>query len=355
VGGGPAFADQVLARLGVHGASASQTVAPGEEPGTVWVPASSANYGAGNRPYSEPIDTIVVHETQGSYAGTVSWFQSSRAQASAAFVVRSSDGAITQMVHERDVAWHAGNSAYNHRSIGIEHEGYVGDCTWNTDAMYRSSARLVAALAVKYAIPIDRAHIIGHSEVPDPFHTDRYGGADGHTDPGACWNWDYYLALVNEYLGTAPPPPTPVTTSTPGAPGYVQVVDNGTRGRFKASRGWKKSRVNRKAYLRGYFVTTPRAKADAARYRLSVPSTGNYTVYARWPSHRSYSSSVPVGIHTTTGLQWAYVNERHHGGRWRKLGTYALPAGDSWAVRFSRWTKAKGTVVADAVKIEAAP
>jgi hypothetical protein len=340
------------------GAHASQAATPGEEAGTTWVPASKAGYSVADRPYDQRIDTIVIHETQGSYAGTVKWFQSSQAQASAAFVVRSSDGAITQMVHEKDVAWHAGNHDYNWRSIGIEHEGYVGDCTWNTDAMYRGSAQLVAALARKYAIPVDRAHIIGHSEVPDPNHAGLYGGADHHTDPGACWNWDYYLSLVRADLGLAGPPVSPassVVVPTPGYPGYSQVVDNGTRGRFKASRSWKKSRVNHKAYLRGYFVTTARPRSDAARYKLTVPTTGDYTLYARWPASRTYSSSVPVAVQTTSGVQWAHVNERHHGGAWRKLGTYQLPAGDSWAVQFSRWTKAKGTIVADAVRIRSAP
>jgi hypothetical protein len=348
---GRAQADAVFATLR-PGARASQTAMPGEEPGTVWVPASSAIYNTADRPYGTPITRIVIHETQGSYASTVSWFQNPRAGGSAHFVIRSSDGAITQMVHEKDVAWHSGNRTYNWSSIGIEHEGYVGDCSWNTDAMYRSSAQLVAELAAKYSIPVDRTHIIGHDEVPDPDGS-GYGGADHHTDPGSCWNWDYYLSLVRADLGQLPPPAIPASTA--GWPGYRQIVDNGTKGRFKASRAWRKSRAGRQGYFRGYLTTTPKAKADAARFKLNVPSTGNYTVYARWPAGRTHSTSVPVAITTTTGTQIARINERHHGGKWRNLGTYEMPAGDAWSVLFSRWTKAKGTVVADAVKIVAAP
>ena len=375
VGGSRAYADAVYttlargasARIGgrrialaphpmARGAGArTSQAAPGEEPGTTWVPASASNFTAANRPYDYRIDKIVIHETQGSYAGTVNWFGNSRARSSAAFVVRSLDGAVTQMVHEKDIAWHAGNWPYNTRSIGIEHEGYVGDCSWNTDAMYRGSAQLVAQLATRYAIPVDRAHIIGHDEVPDPNHPGLHGGADHHTDPGSCWNWDYYLSLVRADLGLVAPPISPAATGPmPGWPGYQQVVDNGTQKRFRVSRRWKKSRANRQAYLRGYFVTSPRSKADAARFKLRVPSTGNYTLYARWPADRSYSASVPVAVHTTSGVEWGHVNERHHGGHWRRLGTYELPAGDSWAVQFSRWTKAKGTIVADAVRIKAA-
>ena len=52
--------------------------------------------------------------------------------------------------------------------------------------MLASSAKVVAILAKKYGIPCDRAHIIGHVEVP---------GAT-HTDPGEEWPWGEYMALV---------------------------------------------------------------------------------------------------------------------------------------------------------------
>jgi hypothetical protein len=44
----------------------------------------------------------------------------------------------------------------------------VSDSSWYTEAMYRSSARLVAYLCNKYCIPRNRSHVIGHNEVPDP-------------------------------------------------------------------------------------------------------------------------------------------------------------------------------------------
>lgn len=156
-----------------------------------WVAASTSNYTVANRETDYNINYVVIHVTQGSYAGTISWFQNPAAQATAHYVVRSSDGAITQMVREKDVAWHAGNWTYNTQSVGIEHEGYVDDSGWFTDAMYRSSAALTRNLTSKYGIPRDRAHIIGHIEVP---------GAT-HTDPGPYWNWTYYMQLVNGITG----------------------------------------------------------------------------------------------------------------------------------------------------------
>ncbi|RAO33864.1 N-acetylmuramoyl-L-alanine amidase A [Micromonospora noduli] len=156
-----------------------------------WAPASTSNYTVASRPGSHPVTRIVIHMTQGSYAGAVSWFQNPAAQASAHYTFRSSDGAVTQSVREKDIAWHAGNWTYNTESIGIEHEGFVDNPAWFTDAMYRASAALTRSLATKYGIPRDRAHIIAHREVP---------GAT-HTDPSPNWNWTYYMQLVNGITG----------------------------------------------------------------------------------------------------------------------------------------------------------
>ncbi|MEO3756021.1 peptidoglycan-binding protein [Streptomyces sp. B6B3] len=150
-------------------------------PDALWVPANSANYSSGR---SQAISAVVIHVTQGSYAGTISWFQNPDSEVSAHYVVRSSDGEVTQMVRDADTAWHARSG--NAYSVGIEHEGWVDDPAWFTDAMYRSSAALTAHLADEYGIPKDREHIVGHSEVPD----------NDHTDPGPNWDWDYYMELV---------------------------------------------------------------------------------------------------------------------------------------------------------------
>jgi hypothetical protein len=152
----------------------------------VWAAASTANYTVSNRPTSYPVKYVVIHMTQETYADTISLFQNPSAKVSAHYVFRSSDGAVTQMVREKDIAWHAGNWTYNTQSIGIEHEGFVDNPAWFTDAMYRASAKLTRTLADRYGIPKDRSHIIGHVEVP---------GAT-HTDPGPNWNWTYYMQLV---------------------------------------------------------------------------------------------------------------------------------------------------------------
>lgn len=151
-------------------------------PDALWVPASESNYASGR---DSDITAVVIHVTQGSYAGTISWFQNPEAEVSAHYVVQSSDGEITQMVREADTAWHARDG--NPYSVGIEHEGYVDDPAWFTDVMYRSSAALTADICDQYGIPKDREHVVGHSEVP----------GNDHTDPGPNWDWDLYMSYVN--------------------------------------------------------------------------------------------------------------------------------------------------------------
>ncbi|MFD6907936.1 peptidoglycan-binding protein [Streptomyces sp. NPDC060077] len=162
-------------------ADAAPLTAGPDYPAALWVPASTANYSVGR---TSSVTAVVIHVTQGSYAGAISWFQNPEAEVSAHYVVRSSDGQVTQTVREKDTAWHARSG--NPYSVGIEHEGYVDQPSWFTDAMYRSSAALTRSIADRHGIPKDRAHIVGHVEVP----------GNDHTDPGPYWDWNRYMELV---------------------------------------------------------------------------------------------------------------------------------------------------------------
>ena len=55
-------------------------------------------------------------------------------------MVRSSDGQVTQMVLEAKKAWHVASE--NPYTIGYEHEGYVSNAAWYTQALYVGSANL---------------------------------------------------------------------------------------------------------------------------------------------------------------------------------------------------------------------
>jgi hypothetical protein len=149
-----------------------------------FIPAHYGNFG--NRSGGlAAIDMVVIHTVEGSYSGAISWFRNPASEVSAHYVIRRSDGQVTQMVYDEARAWHAGS--VNTRSIGIEHEGAASNAANWTDALLESSARLGAWLSNSYDIPVDRDHFVGHSEVPGSFKS----------DPGSHFPWDRYLELVN--------------------------------------------------------------------------------------------------------------------------------------------------------------
>src|SRR5260221_2175219 len=192
----------------IQGVSAGPAlVATTDYPGATWVPADLANFSYGSRPHDYQVNMIVIHDTEGTYSWAISHFQDPASAASAHYVV-SDLGQITQMVAEHDIAWHAGNWDYNTRSIGIEHEGYAyAQPTWYTTAMYDASAQLAASICSRWGVPMDRTHVIGHSEVPDPNNPGLYGGSDHHTDPGPYWDWTYYMGQAVDYASLLKSPP----------------------------------------------------------------------------------------------------------------------------------------------------
>jgi N-acetyl-anhydromuramyl-L-alanine amidase AmpD/photosystem II stability/assembly factor-like uncharacterized protein len=311
---------------------AAATAGHADYPAAIWRPASPVNYTHANRPASSPILRIVIHTTEGPYWSAIHWFQNPVSHVSAHFVVRSSDGQVTQMVSEKDEAWHAGNGYYNDTSIGIEHEAHVSNCAWYTDAMYRGSARLVAYLVLKYAIPIDRAHIIGHADVPDPSNPRLRGGAGHHTDPGPCWDWTKYLALVRAYAGRTD----------------EAIVDN--RGARFAAPGWRVARRS-DVYGKNFALARPSTSGAPATFRVRVPVAGSYAIYGWWPAYPNRNASVPVDVEAAAGAQRVLVDQRASARAWALLGTFDLKPGLR-TLRFSRRAAGAGWITADAVKIE---
>lgn len=171
-------------------------LASADYPPAIWNPAASCNYSS----RTASVSHVTVHTTQGSYAGSISWFQNCSAGVSAHYVIRSSDGQVTQMVAEANKAWHVGNS--NGYTVGIEHEGYVSNPgAWYTTAMYNASAALTRdilasrGLAQKVydgssgwnAVPADSIfNVKGHVNF----------ASQSHTDPGSGWDWPRYRTLV---------------------------------------------------------------------------------------------------------------------------------------------------------------
>lgn len=195
-------------------------------------------------------DSTTIHTAQGSYAGTISWFQSNPYSVSAHYVIRSSDGQVTQMVRNHHAAHHVG--VHNGTTLGIEHEGYVDNSSWYTTAMYNSSAALVRSFCDSYA-GIDCADAYNgpaHSDVVVlPSSIDVKGHqhytSQTHTDPGINWNWGHYYTLLN-----------------PGSGGSTTVLDT-----FESSEG--------------HFYTSPTYSGSTVGISTQSSATRNCTISRR--------------------------------------------------------------------------
>ena len=146
-------------------------------------PAAAGNFRPASRTSAS---RVVIHITDGSTtSGTVSWFKDPRAGVSAHYVV-GRDGEVVQMVKHSDVAFHAHGA--NGDSIGIEHVARARPSTPPTETEYGASAALVRWLCDSFAIPLDREHILGHSEA-DPSTAHK-------ACPNSVWDWDYFMGMV---------------------------------------------------------------------------------------------------------------------------------------------------------------
>jgi N-acetyl-anhydromuramyl-L-alanine amidase AmpD len=177
-------------------------------PGALWFDTScnnKCNVGRG----TNPVDTIVIHDTEGGWDASVATLQNDPGK-SVHYIVDADGGRVGQFRSEDDITWHSGNSYYNGRSVGIEHVGTAADPNGFAPGLYATSAALVQNIRSRHSIPVDRTHIIGHYQVPDGNAISAssapcgdalltcegsasYGGASNHRDPGPHWMWCQYM------------------------------------------------------------------------------------------------------------------------------------------------------------------
>lgn len=145
----------------------------------------------------KPIDKIVLHHNGGCGSGVVPNCWKTR-QASAHYQIEN--GTIISCLDEDVTAWHCGAIGYDNNShtIGIEHQNSTGVPNWLvSNENQEKSAKLVAEIATRRGIPIDRNHIVRHNEMPGTA-TDCSGGLD----------IDWIVKRAKEIAGGVQPTPS---------------------------------------------------------------------------------------------------------------------------------------------------
>lgn len=135
---------------------------------------------------------VVMHDTEGGYAGAIQTLCNPAAQASAHIVLREDGDQATQLVHWGAKAWHA--EAANQHFIGIEMAGFLDR---EPDAQWHSAARIVAYLAQHFAFPVWwNVHHGGAFHPGITRHRDLGPAGGGHLDPtSSTEKWLWFIAL----------------------------------------------------------------------------------------------------------------------------------------------------------------
>ena len=222
------------------------------------------------------LDYILIHDTETAYQPTVNLVQDPTYLAWN-YTLRSEDGHVANHLDPADVGWHAGNWFMNMHSIGLEHEGWAGTGAWYTEAMYQSSAALVRHLAAEHDIPLDRAHVIGHDQVPGilPGYTKNV-----HWDPGPYWDWDHYFELLGAPIGGD------LETTTNVEPGDVVEVRTGYADNVNPVTGCEEASPGSGACVEGagtnfrYLYQSPSDDAPLAKDPGWQPDGADGTTYA---------------------------------------------------------------------------
>ena len=311
----------------------------------VWRP--SPNFDQRAADSTGVIHMVIIHTCESNYASCWSWLVNPVSQVSAHYVVSEEGSEISQLVLERNRAWHIAalydctlNRRHdcrlngvqsNHFTVGIEHAGFVSQDSF-PDAQLNASAALVCDVTRDRGIPRDWQHIVGHGQLQP---VDR-------TDPGPHWPWIAYVHRVQALCGEI-------------------VVDDAAQFNDPAVAAaavpatWAASDTTPDFYGGGYrWAPTQPDAGDGAVFSFLVATAGSRVIDARWTAGANRSPVAAYVVITSAADTVATVtlDQRSGGGNWHALGTWLLPAGWNRVVLLRR-APSGSVVVGDAVRVSA--
>jgi hypothetical protein len=146
---------------------------------------------------SARVDLLVLHDTEGSYSGSIAWFEMPRSQVSAHYVIKEDGSEVTQMVEIADKAWACCN--FNSRSINYEMAGFAAKGYRSEE--WQAVANIFAFHLHYFQIPCRWAR----GGVGPGFcsHFDLGSAGGGHSDPTTDRNtWEKFVNLVETAYNT---------------------------------------------------------------------------------------------------------------------------------------------------------
>ena len=308
----------------------------------VWRPSPNFNQRPGA---TGSTHVVIVHTCESNYASCWSWLVNSASQVSAHYVVNEEGSEMSQLVLERDRAWHIAalydcdlnrghhcslnDAQSNDFTVGIEHAGFASQTAFPASQI-EASAALLCDITRDRGIPRDWQHVVAHGQLQP----------ENRTDPGPNWPWIAYLHRAQALCGET-------------------VVDDSARyndatvASANVPSGWGATNSAPDYYGGGYrWASTAPDATDGAVFSFRVAAAGARTLDARWTSGPNRSPRAAFSVVTEAGntLGTVRVDQRSGGGVWHTLGTWTFPAG--WhRVVVSRRDSTGTVVVADAVRV----
>ena len=273
-------------------------------------PPPSENYMAGRASHSMQFDGaadpsyVVIHTMVGTIASAGARFMNPASNVSAHYGI-GLDGSSVQWVQESDTAYHAGNWDMNLNSVGIEHEDGGDFNGARSDALYQASSGLVRDICNRYGIPIDRAYILMHKEVP--------GASTGCPDAldierivaMAAGTWHPPAAA-----GPAPPATYPLSDQPPAG----TTIEVTIQGAIMAGANWFSGPggANLGAATQGDNVGIFQAVYDGANWWDRISAPGTPTAGDRWLQDSIVDTSDaqhPAATNPTPAAFWNDQND----------------------------------------------
>lgn len=135
------------------------------------------------------ISCVIIHATSAEKAvGSLEWLCNPESKVSAHYLI-DTDGTLWHLVHEQNLAWHAGQSIFNglanvnHFSVGIELVNPNDGKTEYPEAQLSKLAELVSTICQEHKI-LTKA-VVGHADI-----------APGRKNDPLGFPWDTFRARL---------------------------------------------------------------------------------------------------------------------------------------------------------------
>jgi N-acetyl-anhydromuramyl-L-alanine amidase AmpD len=142
-----------------------------------------------------PPTHISIHQMEGFYEGSIATFLTGSAQASAHYLIRDSDGQVTQMVQESRRANHTFRN--NEYTLGIEQEGFNGKPGWYSANTYAQVIAITKSMCTQWSISCSSVYRgastntenIQAASLRIKGHQHYSGQGGNRKDPGSFFSW----------------------------------------------------------------------------------------------------------------------------------------------------------------------